>query len=66
MQAIREITEWTEIDFQPNHTYLLNMAGKAVAYIKNGTNEPIFFNKPMFFSKSYRKFEKVSTDLFGV
>jgi hypothetical protein len=66
MQAIREITNWTEIDFQPNHTYLLNAAGKAVAYIKAGTTEPFFFTKPMSFTKSYRKFEKVSTDLFGI
>lgn len=56
--ALREITVW-DMDFQPNHTYFLNEAGKCTAYIKKGTDVIIYNKKPMSFSKSYRKFEKV-------
>ena len=43
----------------PQHTYFLNEAGKCVAYIKKGTTEILYNKKPMSFSKSYRKFDKV-------
>ena len=56
--ALQEVTEW-DMDFQPNHTYFLNEAGKCVAYIKKGTTEILYNKKPMSFSKSYRKFNKV-------
>lgn len=56
--ALKEVTVW-DMDFQPNHTYFLNEAGKMVAYIKKGTSEIIYTKKPKSFSKSYRKFEKV-------
>ena len=56
--ALKEVTDW-DMDFQPNHTYFLNEAGKCVAYIKKGTTEILYNKKPMSFSKSYRKFEKV-------
>jgi hypothetical protein len=56
--ALKEVTVW-DMDFQPNHTYFLNEAGKMVAYIKKGTSEIIYSKKPQSFSKSYRKFEKV-------
>jgi hypothetical protein len=56
--ALKEVTDW-DMDFQPNHTYFLNEAGKMVAYIKKGTSKILYNKKPMSFSKSYRKFEKV-------
>jgi len=56
--ALKEVTDW-DMDFQPNHTYFLNEAGKMVAYIKKGTSKIIYNKKPMSFSKSYRKFDKV-------
>lgn len=56
--ALKEVTVW-DMDFQPNHTYFLNEAGKCVAYIKKGTSEILYNKKPTSFSKSYRKFEKV-------
>lgn len=56
--ALRETTVW-DMDYQPNHTYFLNEAGKATAYIKKGTDVIIYFNEPRSFSKTRRKFEKV-------
>ena len=56
--ALKEVTVW-DMDFQPNHTYFLNEAGKMVAYIKKGTTEILYNKKPMSFSKTRRKFEKV-------
>lgn len=56
--ALRETTVWN-MDFQPNHTYFLNEAGKMVAYIKKGTTEILYRDKPCSFSKTRRTFEKV-------
>ena len=56
--ALQEITEW-DMDFQPNHTYFLNKAGKMVAFIKKGTSEIIYNKKPMSFSTTRRKFKKI-------
>ena len=56
--ALQEITEW-DMDFQPNHTYFLNEAGKMVAFMKKGTTEIIYSKKPMSFSKTRRKFKKI-------
>lgn len=56
--ALKEVTVW-KMDFQPNHTYFINEAGKCTAYIKKGTSEILYNKTPMSFSKSYRKFEKV-------
>jgi len=62
--ALKEVTDW-DMDFQPNHTYFLNEAGKMVAYIKKGTSKILYNKKPMSFSKSYRKFEKVWVEGFN-
>lgn len=62
--ALKEVTDW-KMDFQPNHTYFLNEAGKCIAYIKKGTSEILYNKTPMSFSKSYRKFEKVWVDGFN-
>ena len=56
--ALQEITEW-DMDFQPNHTYFLDKAGRMVAFIKKGTSEIIYNKKPMSFSKTRRKFKKI-------
>ena len=47
--------------FQP-HTYFLGSDGKCWGYMKAGTAVIKKFKKPMSFSKSYRKFEKVKID----
>ena len=50
--------------FQP-HTYFLNEAGEAGkcwGYMRAGTDVIERFKKPLSFSKSYRKFDKVKVD----
>ena len=61
IEALREKT----VGFQP-HTYYLNGAGKCVAYQKNGEESVKVFIKPLSFSKSYRKFEKLPVDEQGI
>ena len=41
------------------HTYFLGKDGKCWGYTKAGASGIERFNKPLSFSKSYRKFEKV-------
>lgn len=55
VEVLREKTE----GFQP-HTYYLNEAGKCVAYKKSGGENIKVFIKPLSFSKSYRKFDKIT------
>ena len=63
MQALRETTVW-ENKASPNHTYLLD-GNNLVAYIRYGTSEPKYFTNPIRgFSKTGRKFESASLDLF--
>ena len=63
MQALKETTEWPD-RATPNHTYLLD-GDRLVAYIRSGTSEPKYFNSPIRgFSKTGRKFESASLDLF--
>lgn len=64
-QAFKEITVWADGVTTVNHTYLFN-GDKAVAYIRYGTTEPFWFKTPLKISKSGRKFEKVSNDLFAL
>ena len=66
MKALKEITKWDCEGTIPNHTYLINDAGKMVAYRNTNTKEVKFFNKPLTFDQRYRKFTKVSLELFGV
>tara|TARA_Y100000389_G_C17305846_1_gene435355 strand:- start:209 stop:394 length:186 start_codon:yes stop_codon:yes gene_type:complete len=58
MESVVEILKEKTVGFQP-HTYYLNQAGKCVAYKKHDTEEVKEFIKPLSFSKSYRKFEKL-------
>lgn len=63
MEAIKETTVWA--DAIPNHTYLLD-GTKLVAYIKAGTDKPVFFSQPIKnFDKRGRTFVKADKKLFG-
>lgn len=65
MEALKEVTVW-EVDFrQPNHIYLFD-GEKAVAYIKWGEGEPIYFNHPSKINRRGRKFVKADISLFNV
>lgn len=56
MKILREVTVW-DMDFQPNHDYLLNDQGHMVAYRKQHTSEWLFRKTPSkLFSKARRKF----------
>jgi hypothetical protein len=61
MKYLKEVTVWdTPVQ---NHTYIINDVDWLVGYIKQGTTQEIIFSKPMKqWSKSYRKFEKVTHD----
>lgn len=64
MEALKEVTVW-DVDFrQPNHIYLFD-GEKAIAYIKWGEGEPIYFNRPSKIDRRGRKFVKADLDLFG-
>ena len=65
MQAFKEITVWADSNTAINHTYLLD-GDKMVAYIRYGTTEPFWFKTPIKISKSGRKFELVSDNLFNL
>ena len=41
------------------HTYFLNESGKCWGYMRAGTAVIERFKKPLSFSKSYRKFDKI-------
>jgi hypothetical protein len=57
MEVILETTEWA--DNTPNHTYVLNDAGKLVGYRKVSDGKIVVSKKPIFFDKKHRKFKKV-------
>jgi len=66
MEAVKEITVWADGKTAVNHTYLLD-GDKLVAYIRYGTTEPFWFkNSIKGFSRSGRKFEKVSDAMFNM
>jgi hypothetical protein len=58
LESVVETLKEKTIGFQP-HTYYLNKEGKCVAYCKSGEEEIKVFIKPLSFSKSYRKFDKI-------
>lgn len=55
MKVLREVTEWS--DATPNHDYVVNDAGKCVAYRRVDTAEWFIFRTPIMFSRSRRKFK---------
>lgn len=63
LQALRETTKWVNPN-NPNHTYLVD-GTRLYAYIKAGTNEQIWFTKPMKnFDKARRTFVEVKPNPF--
>ena len=65
MEAVKEITVWSDGNTVINHTYLLD-GDKMVAYIRYGGNEPFWFKTPIRIDKRGRKFEKVSDTIFNM
>ena len=68
MIGLKETTKWDKVDHfkVPAHTYILNEAGELKAYIIDGTNEYVEFEKPIkAFSKSRRTFKEVAIDTGG-
>jgi SWIM zinc finger len=66
MQAVKEITLWETLDYEPpNHTYLLD-GDMMLAYIKQGETEPFYFKNPIRISRSGRKFELLKDNPFEV
>ena len=64
MQALRETTAWS--GNCANHTYLLD-GNTLVAYIRAGTDSPVYFKSPIRgFDKRARKFELVTPNPFSV
>jgi len=60
-KVVQEVTDWE----WPNHTYLLD-GTTLLAYIKQGTKEPIWFKHPLKrFSTAGRKFKELKTNPFG-
>lgn len=74
MQAVRETTDWGDVNCS-NHTYLLD-GNSLVAYIKQGETVPFYFKQPIKgFDQRRRTFEvlkknpfkaEVKTDLIKV
>jgi hypothetical protein len=62
MIAMREVTDWLPAY---NHTYLFEGAS-AVAYIKSGETQPIYFKKPLKIDRRGRKFVDVKINPFTV
>ena len=64
MESVVEVLKEKTIGFKP-HTYQLNEAGKCVAYSKADDDEVVIFNKPLSFSKSWRKFDKQPIEIIS-
>jgi hypothetical protein len=65
MEAFREVTVWTGIEYrQPNHVYLME-GDKIYAYIKFGEGKPEWFKSPLRIDRRGRKFERADKRLFG-
>lgn len=63
MKILKEITEWDNEVYIPNHTYAINDAGKMVAYRKEGTKEWIVFPKARMFDRARRTFITLAKDV---
>lgn len=63
MRAVKEVTVW-DMDYQPNHTYLLD-GDKVMAYIPAGKTEPTYFNRPMKIDQRGRKFQELKVNPFS-
>ena len=64
MEAVREVTVWTGVDYrQPNHDYLLD-GDRVVAYRPWGTGEIIRGSGKLKIDRRGRKFEKLEPNPF--
>ena len=64
MEAVRETTVWTGVDYrQPNHEYLLD-GDRVVAYRKWGVGEVIVCSGRLKIDRRGRKFEKLTDNPF--
>ena len=61
-EAYLETTQWAEVK-ACNHTYYLE-GDRLLAYVRYGTTEPFWFNKPITISRSGRKFQRVDASVF--
>ena len=65
MEAVREVTVWTGVDYrQPNHDYLLD-GDTVVAYRPWGTGEIRVLKGKLKIDRRGRKFEKLETNPFS-
>lgn len=58
LQVLQEVTKWE----YPNHIYVLNSAGYAVAYKSEAADWKVF-KAPLLFEKGRRSFKKTNVDL---
>jgi hypothetical protein len=64
MEAVREVTVWTGVDYRaPNHDYLLD-GDKIIAYRKWGVGDVITLKSPLKIDRRGRKFEKLKSNPF--
>ena len=64
MEAVREITQWTGVDYRaPNHDYLLD-GDRIVAYRPWGTGEIKILKGKLKIDRRGRKFEKLKDNPF--
>jgi hypothetical protein len=64
MRAVKEITNW-DLDFQPNHIYLLD-GEKLIAYIPANSTVPSYLKNPMRIETRNRKFIDLDTSPFAI
>jgi hypothetical protein len=62
-QAFREITKWEDGKTAINHRYLLD-GDQMIAYIKYGTDMPIYFKTPIRIDRRGRRFEQLEVNPF--
>jgi hypothetical protein len=64
MRVVKEITNW-DLDYQPNHTYLLD-GDKVLGYIPSNSTEPRYLKRPMTFDTRGRKLVEIKDSLFTI
>lgn len=58
MQILQETTNWAAGFHVPNHTYILE-AGVVVAFVREGTSQPILISSGMKLDRRYRTFKEI-------